>query len=118
RRAAASARIPKSADKGLTGPEPWYSEKFQPKGWLTINIPGYWEDQGLKDFNGVVWYRREIELPPSMEGKAARLFLGRIVDANKVYINGKEIGTTTYQYPQRRYPVPAGVLKAGKNLFV
>jgi sialate O-acetylesterase len=28
------------------------------------------------------------------------------------------VGNTTYQYPQRRYKVPAGVLKAGKNLFV
>ncbi|MGH2644470.1 MAG: sialate O-acetylesterase, partial [Chitinophagaceae bacterium] len=29
-----------------------------------------------------------------------------------------EVGNTTYQYPERRYTVPAGVLKAGENLFV
>jgi sialate O-acetylesterase len=28
------------------------------------------------------------------------------------------VGNTTYQYPQRRYQIPAGVLKAGKNIFV
>lgn len=105
-------------DKGLTGEKPWYDVNFIPKNWRTINVPGFWEDQGVRDVNGVVWFRREIELPPSMAGKAARVFLGRIVDADKLYINGKEVGNTTYQYPQRRYKVPAGVLVAGKNVFV
>jgi hypothetical protein len=35
-----------------------------------------------------------------------------------LYINGKQAGNTTYQYPQRRYTVPADLLKAGKNIFV
>lgn len=107
-----------SSDKGLIGKKPWYDVDFTPVNWRNINLPGYWEDQGVRDLNGVVWYRREIELPQSMEGKEAKVFLGRIVDADKLYINGKEVGSTTYQYPQRRYKVPAGVLKAGKNIFV
>jgi sialate O-acetylesterase len=53
-----------------------------------------------------------------MIGRPAKVFLGRIVDADFLYINGRLIGNTTYMYPQRRYPVPAGVLKAGKNVFV
>ncbi|MEQ9376882.1 MAG: sialate O-acetylesterase [Imperialibacter sp.] len=105
-------------DKGLTGPKPWYAVDFVPNDWRTINIPGYWEDQGAKDLNGIVWYRKEIEVPASMAGKEAKVFLGRIVDADVLYINGKEVGNKTYQYPQRRYPVPAGLLKAGKNVFV
>ena len=109
---------PEPSDKGLTGEKPWYDVDFQPKDWRRINIPGYWEDQGIKDLNGVVWYRREIELPQSMEGKEATVFLGRIVDADELYINGTKVGNTTYQYPQRRYDVPAGVLEGGKNLFV
>ncbi len=110
--------MPRPQDKGLTGPIPWYNTSYLPKEWRQIGIPGYWEDQGLKDLNGVVWYRKEIEVPQSMIGKPAKVFLGRIVDANTLYINGKEVGNTTYQYPQRRYPVPDGLLKAGKNLFV
>jgi len=35
-----------------------------------------------------------------------------------LYINGKQVGITTYQYPQRRYNVPADLLKAGKNIFL
>src|SRR5678810_611615 len=68
--------------------------------------------------SGIVWYRKEIDIPASMTGKQARVFLGRIVDADVLYINGKQIGNTTYMYPQRRYKVPADVLKVGKNIFV
>ena len=117
--AAANASKQKAEqDKGLTGAVKWYEPAYVPKGWRTINIPGYWEDQGIKDLNGVVWYRREIEVPAAMTGVPAKVFLGRIVDADALYINGEQVGNTTYQYPQRRYSLPAGVLKPGKNLFV
>ena len=68
--------------------------------------------------DGVVWYRREFDVPASMTSVPAKVFLGRIVDADVLYINGKQVGTTTYMYPQRRYALPAGTLKPGKNLFV
>lgn len=105
-------------DKGLAGEKKWYDPTYEPKGWKNIAVPGYWEDQGIKDLNGVVWYRREIEVPASMVGKAGRIFLGRIVDADVAYINGRQVGTTGYMYPQRRYALPADVLKAGKNIIV
>jgi sialate O-acetylesterase len=105
-------------DKGLTGAVKWFDLAYVPAGWRSINIPGYWEDQGIKDLNGIVWFRREVEIPPSMVGVPAKAWLGRVIDADVLYINGRQIGNTTYQYPQRRYTVPAGVLKAGKNVFV
>ncbi|MBX2963150.1 MAG: sialate O-acetylesterase [Cyclobacteriaceae bacterium] len=115
---AAAYRPKQETDLGLLADPKWYDVTYQPKGWRTINIPGYWEDQGLKDLNGVVWYRKEIDVPASMTGKVAKVFLGRIVDADVLYINGKQVGNTTYQYPQRRYTIPADVLKSGKNIFV
>jgi sialate O-acetylesterase len=105
-------------DAGLSAPVKWFDPSYAPLNWRNINIPGYWEDQGVKDLNGVVWYRKEVNIPASMTGKQAKVFLGRIVDADELYINGKQVGNTTYQYPQRRYTVPANVLKAGKNIFV
>ncbi len=113
-----ATKTQKITDKGLIGEKPWYAVDFVPKKWRRINIPGYWEDQGVKDLNGVVWYRREIDIPQSMAGKEARVFLGRIVDADELYINGVKVGNTTYQYPQRRYVLPKNLLKSGKNTFV
>jgi sialate O-acetylesterase len=105
-------------DLGLTGPIAWYDTAYPPLNWKTINIPGYWEDQGVRELDGVIWYRREIDVPAAMADLPAKVAMGRIVDADEFYINGIKIGNTTYQYPQRRYTVPEGVLKPGKNLFV
>lgn len=118
RRPAAANRPAPPVDLGTAGTTKWFEPAYVPKGWRPINMPGYWEDQGLKDLNGVVWYRREVDVPASMTGKAAKVFLGRIVDADELYINGRQVGRTTYMYPQRRYNVPADLLKAGKNTFV
>lgn len=118
RRQPATSRSLPPVDLGTLGEAKWYEPAYVPKGWRPINVPGYWEDQGIKDLNGVVWYRKDINIPASMTGKPARAFLGRIIDADELYINGKQIGRTTYQYPQRRYNVPADVLKPGKNVFV
>lgn len=116
--AANASRQKPEQDKGLTGAVKWYETAYEPKGWRDINIPGYWEDQGIKDLNGAVWYRREIDVPAAMTGVPAKVYLGRVVDADALYINGEKVGNTTYQYPQRRYSLPAGVLQPGKNVFV
>ncbi|AOW20563.1 sialate O-acetylesterase [Urechidicola croceus] len=107
----------KPKDKGLIGDLKWYEENYQPKGWSNFNLPGYWEDQGVKDVNGVVWFRKEIDIPASMIGVDAKLYMGRIVDADEVYVNGTKVGGITYQYPPRRYSVPKGILKIGKNII-
>jgi len=113
------ADVPKrESDKGLTGAVKWYETTYKPINWKSINIPGYWEDQGLRNLDGTVWYRREIEVPETMTGVAAVVKLGRIVNADELYINGQRIGNTTYEYPQRSYNVATGVLKPGKNLLV
>lgn len=105
-------------DKGLTGPLKWYQPDYPAEGWHRFWLPGYWADQGVKNLNGIVWFRKEIVVPASMAGKPAKLFVGRIVDADETYVNGVMVGNITYQYPPRRYRVPEGLLKAGKNLLV
>lgn len=118
-RAAREADAPRGeSDQGLSGPRSWYDPAYEPRNWKTINVPGYWEDQGVRALDGVVWYRREIEVPSAMTGVGAQLKLGRIRNADEVYINGRNVGRTTYEYPQRRYTIPAGVLEPGRNLIV
>ena len=109
---------PKETDLGLTGSKPWYATDYSPVGWHNFWLPGYWADQGIRGLNGVIWFRKEIEVPASMAGKPAKLFMGRIVDADQTYVNGVQVGNITYQYPPRRYNVPVNLLKAGKNVIV
>jgi sialate O-acetylesterase len=105
-------------DKGTAGPIPWYDVTYQPKNWHKFWMPGYWDDQGTKNLHGVIWFRKEVDVPASMTGHPAKLFLGRIIDADEAYVNGVKVGNITYQYPPRRYDVPATLLKPGKNIIV
>jgi sialate O-acetylesterase len=103
-------------DQGLhSGELPWYDEKYDDSKWPSMQIPSYWTDEGLEIENGAFWFRKEITLKASLAGLPARIFMGRIVDADYVYINGTLVGTTSYQYPPRKYDIPAGLLKEGKN---
>jgi len=109
---------PVKNDSGLNGAKTWYDIAYVPHNWHHFWLPGYWDDQGVKNLHGVVWFRKEIILPASVQGQAAKLFLGRIVDADQTYVNGQFVGNITYKYPPRRYHVPAGLLKPGKNVIV
>jgi sialate O-acetylesterase len=106
-------------DEGLTpGEKPWFDPTYDASQWPTMNVPGYWADGPLGPVNGVVWFRKEINVPASMAGKPARLWLGRIVDGDETYFNDQKVGAITYEWPPRKYDVPANLLKAGKNTIV
>ncbi|TGE25868.1 sialate O-acetylesterase [Hymenobacter aquaticus] len=109
----------RQADQGVAkGSTSWYATSYNATDWKTMKIPGYWADQGLGPVNGVVWFRKEVVVPASMVGKPARLELGTIVDSDSVYINGQFAGTTGYQYPPRKYDLPATLLQPGRNVVV
>jgi sialate O-acetylesterase len=108
-------------DRGLA--ESWQqprtdSAEWRRAGWREINLPGNFAAAGLDQFCGVVWLRRECTVGANLAGKPASAWLGTIVDADTVYVNGVEIGNTTYRYPPRKYPIPAGLLREGVNEIV
>ncbi|UCG56226.1 MAG: beta galactosidase jelly roll domain-containing protein [Phycisphaerales bacterium] len=112
-------RLLQQKDEGLAdGRKPWFDPTHDTSDWATMNVPGYWADEDLGHVNGVVWFRKEIDVPASMTGKPARLLLGRVVDSDRTYVNGKFVGSVSYQYPPRKYDVPEDLLKAGKNVIV
>lgn len=93
----------------------WAQPQLDDTGWQTFQIPGYWPESAQGPVNGVFWFRKKIEVPEAQAGQEALLVLGTIVDADQVFVNGTQVGNTTYMYPPRRYKVPAGLLKAGSN---
>jgi sialate O-acetylesterase len=102
------------ADRGLQGVR-WSQPELDDSGWAEMRVPGSWSGTEAGPVNGAVWFRRNFELPSSAHGQPATLQVGRIVDADTTYINGREVGRTTYQYPPRRYDVGEGILRAGEN---
>ncbi len=114
-------RTLRKKDEGYAHPSmPWYSPQYQPESWKVMGrldlLP---VEAGKRPVNGVYWFRKEFFLKEeNVGGSEAKLLLGTIVDSDSAYINGELVGTTAYQYPPRRYKVPKGVLKPGKNILV
>jgi len=102
-------------DEGLASTPNWSTPEFDDSAWQNFELPQFWADTSTGPINGVVWFRKEIDIPQALAGQPAKLMLGRIVDADTVYINGVRVGNTTYQYPPRRYEVGNDILRAGKN---
>ena len=106
-------------DEGSTdGQKPWFDTDYDASDWPTMKLPAFWDEEGLGPINGVVWFRKEFDVPASMAGKPAKLWLGSIVDNDSTYMNGTLVGKTDYRYPPRIYDVPENLLKAGKNIIV
>ncbi len=80
-------------------------------------LPGYWERNGLKDFDGVVWFRRSFEIPVEWIGKPLKLNLGMIDDEDITYFNGVEIARGAGYMTPRTYTIPAKLVKAGKAVL-
>jgi sialate O-acetylesterase len=84
-------------------------------GWKTMNLPTLWEGAGLPDFDGIVWFRRDFDLPEDWVGKDLVLNLGPIDDRDTTWINGSKIGEMNDWNNARSYKVPNKLLKAGRN---
>lgn len=105
-------------DEGNKGPLKWYDPTFNDSDWETMNVPGYWIDTKVGNVNGAVWFRKEINVSENMTDKPATLKVGRVADADSVFINGKFVGGINSLYALRSYNVPENLLKAGSNTIV
>ena len=92
----------------------WNKADFDDSDWATMQMPGTWRENGL-DVRGTVWMRKDFDVPSEMAGRHARLSMGTLVHNDQVFVNGVFVGSTGYEYPPRRYHIPAGVLREGKN---
>lgn len=66
---------------------------------------------------GSMWLRQHIKVDAANAGKSATLMLGTLHDMDYTYVNGQQVGVTYYQYPPRRYSIPAGLLHEGDNVI-
>ncbi len=96
----------------------WKDVSFDDSHWPVMQAPMLWEQQALRDFDGIVWYRKSITVSATDLGKEAILELGMIDDADDTYVNGIKMGNTNGYNLKRKYIVPAGILKEGKNVIV
>ncbi len=108
-----------TVDMGMKGDQPiWAASDFNDSAWKLMNLPGYIEQNGLDGVDGIIWFRRVIEISPDETGKPATLSLSKINDSDRTYLNGTLIGSTIQLAEKSRvYTIPAGILKPGKNIL-
>jgi sialate O-acetylesterase len=95
----------------------WANPDFDDMTWSTMYAPKVWEQGPLPGVDGIVWYRKTIDLSPEQITKDAVLYLGMIDDSDMSWVNGVFVGETKQKYNAlRKYSVPAGILKPGKNV--
>lgn len=100
-------------DPGSAGSGVWASPSFDSSNWKTMSLPSYWEKAGLPDFDGIVWFRKEVDIPESWAGKPLSLHLGPIDEIDTTWFNGTMVGQTEQYDVAREYPIPGNLVKAG-----
>lgn len=99
--------------------ESWFKPITNFTKWKEIKVPGIWNEQGLENLDGVVWFKTEFILTKEESRNEIKLNLGRIDDGDKTFVNGQLIGETLNQWDKiRYYKIPASVLVVGKNLLI
>jgi sialate O-acetylesterase len=99
----------------------WSEEPIKNEGeWKKIIVPGQWEHQGYTRYDGFAWYKKTFTLPDPFTTENLVLLLGKIDDFDKVFLNGKFIGSTndhrsfgrSFSFQKlRAYTIPPALLK-------
>lgn len=90
------------------------------KDWKTMQLPGVWENAGLPDVDGIVWFKKVVNIPESWAGRDLKLDLGPIDDRDITYFNGQELDSTMQGFTwavERHYTVPGKWVRAGENII-
>ncbi len=96
----------------------WADFDLDVSNWSSMSLPGNWEQENiLPNYDGIVWFRKEINLTNDEVSKSITLHLSKIDDEDITYFNGIKIGETIGHEALRTYVVPKNLLKAGRNVI-
>ena len=105
-------------DAGTRGGANWADPALDDSSWKTVTVPGtFYGDLGIGDVPGLCWLRREITLPATLPPGMARLYLGSVDKMDTTYINGHQVGGSSWVENPRLYFARDGFLKPGRNVI-
>ena len=106
-------------DQGyLPGGQTWAAPEFDAQAWSQMTLPGLWEaTPGLNTYDGIVWFRKEIDLPAAMAGQPLTLSVGKVDDVDSTFFNGVRVGSTSGYDTPRVYQIPAALVRPGRNVI-
>jgi sialate O-acetylesterase len=104
-------------DPGSQGGVGWGAADIDDQAWKTMKLPVHFEDAGLPDYDGIVWFRREVTVPEGWAGKDLMLHLGPIDDRDTTFFNGVKVGALDFYNLPRDYTIPGRLVQPGKNII-
>ena len=105
-------------DSGTRAGANWADPALDDSSWKAVTVPGgIFKDFGIEDVPGLCWFRKEITLPATLPAGMARLYLGSVDKMDTTYINGKQVGASSWVENPRVYFAREGVLRPGRNVI-
>jgi sialate O-acetylesterase len=117
----AIARWKESVNAGdpswMNGKKNWAGTKVIEADWGEMENPCKMQKVLGETFNGVVWFRKTVEIPRSWAGKDLTLRLSTIDDEDWTFFNDTQVGNIDGYLTEREYTVPGSKVKAGKAVL-
>lgn len=89
--------------------------------WNTMRLPCYYDDsKNMGVYDGIVWFRKWVDIPGDWVGKKLKISLGPIDDMDECYVNGELVGATLVDGKwnvKRVYDIAPGVVNSGEMLI-
>ena len=105
-------------DEGLEGQTArWANPELNTETWKNTRVPAYIEQSITPDLDGVIWFRKEIDLPKTWLNEDLKITLGPVDDEQICNINGVPVGQTHVYNLEPHYTVPNNLHREGPNVL-
>ena len=90
--------------------------------WETVNIPHTWNDKDADDetpgfYRGPVWYRKQLFIDKSQEGRRAVIYFEGANQEVRFYLNGQFVGAHKGGYTRFCFDITPHLRYGQENLF-
>ncbi|MGV3505475.1 MAG: sugar-binding domain-containing protein [Adhaeribacter sp.] len=97
----------------------WFDAQYQAAGWEPMAVPGNWDTHNAyAHYAGKAWYRKEVAVPASWQGKTIRLHFEAVYHDAKVWLNGQLLGESHSGFFPFEFDVTKAIRLGARNTLV
>lgn len=95
-----------------------YKPNLDTSNWSKMKIPSNWHQQGLENYNGVVWFRRQFEIDGQLPDHHFFIYFKGVDYMADVWLNGCYLGHHEGYFGSFRFRIPRSVISQKDNILV
>jgi sialate O-acetylesterase len=93
-------------------------DTYNDSNWPEVNMPVTLKGMNLPPYEGMMWLRKTINIPATMNGKDLTIELGHPEMNYSLYFNGQEIAKNVWNVSaSHSYTIASQMIKPGNNLI-